>query len=182
MRRLHLSLVIATPLTFASLSAGLAQQQQAADPTRVFVAAAQANWSAAHTYIVRSAEQMSEADFAFRPAPTVRTFAQIVAHVADDEMGWCAQILGEPMKQTQFEKTLTSKADVLKAIRDAGTYCEKAYAMTDTQAAALTTIWGGQQSKIRGLMDNATHDWEHYGNIVTYMRIKGKVPPSSQGQ
>ena len=97
-------------------------------------------------------------------------------------MGWCAQILGEPLKQTQFEKTLTAKADVLKAIRDAGAYCEKAYAITDAQAAGVTTIWGGQQSKIRGLMDNASHDWEHYGNIVTYMRIKGMVPPSSQGQ
>jgi uncharacterized damage-inducible protein DinB len=174
MRRSLLLLAIATPL--------LAQQQQAADPARAAVAAARANWIAAHNYIVRSAEQMSEADFAFKPVATVRTFAQIVAHVADDEMGWCAQILGEPMKQTQFEKTLTRKADVIKAIRDAGTYCERAYAMTDAQAATLTKIWGGQQTKIRGLMDNAAHDWEHYGNIVTYMRIKGMVPPSSQGQ
>lgn len=174
MHRSLLLLAIATPL--------IAQRQQAADPARVAVAAARANWIAAHNYIVRSAEQMSEADFAFRPVATVRTFAQIVAHVADDEMGWCAQILGEPMKQTQFEKTLSTKADVLKAIRDAGAYCERAYAMTDAQAATLTRIWGGQQSKIRGLMDNAAHDWEHYGNIVTYMRIKGMVPPSSQGQ
>jgi uncharacterized damage-inducible protein DinB len=174
MRRSLLFLLIATPL--------LAQQQQAADPARIAVSSARANWIAAHNYIVRSAEQMSEADFAFKPVATVRTFAQIVAHVADDEMGWCAQILGEPMKQTQFEKTLTAKADVIKAIRDAGVYCEKAYALTDAQAAAVTTIWGGQQTKMRGLMDNATHDWEHYGNIVTYMRIKGMVPPSSQGQ
>ena len=174
MHRSLLLLAIGTPL--------IAQRQQAADPARVAVAAARANWIAAHNYIVRSAEQMSEADFAFRPVATVRTFAQIVAHVADDEMGWCAQILGEPMKQTQFEKTLSTKADVLKAIRDAGAYCERAYAMTDAQAATLTRIWGGQQSKIRGLMDNAAHDWEHYGNIVTYMRIKGMVPPSSQGQ
>ena len=57
--------------------------------------------------------------FAFRPVATVRTFAQIVAHVADDEMGWCAQVLGEPRKQTNFEKNLTSRADILKAIRDA---------------------------------------------------------------
>jgi uncharacterized damage-inducible protein DinB len=174
MRRLLLFCVIATPLA--------AQQQQAADPSRVAVAAARANWISAHNYIVRSAEQMSEADFAFKPVATVRTFGQIVGHVADDEMGWCAQILGEPMKQTQFEKTLTAKADLIKAIRDAGAYCEKAYAMTDAQAAAITTIWNGQQPKIRGLMDNATHDWEHYGNIVTYMRMKGMVPPSSQGQ
>ena len=174
MRRSLLLLAIATPLA--------AQQQQAADPARVAVAAARANWIAAHNYILRSAEQMSGANFAFQPVATVRTFAQIVAHVADDEMGWCAQILGEPMKQTQFEKTLTAKADVIKAIRDAGTYCERAYAITDAQAAAVTTIWGGQQSKIRGLMDNAAHDWEHYGNIVTYMRMKGLVPPSSQGQ
>ena len=175
MRSSLLLLAIATPL--------VAQQQQAADPSsRVAVAAARASWIAAHNYIVRSAEQMSEANFAFKPVATVRTFAQIVAHVADDEMGWCAQVLGEPLKQTQFEKTLKTKADILKVIKDAGALCEKAYAITDAQAAGVTTIWGGQQAKIRGLMDNAAHDWEHYGNIVTYMRIKGMVPPSSQGQ
>ncbi|HJQ18927.1 MAG TPA: DinB family protein, partial [Gemmatimonadaceae bacterium] len=126
--------------------------------------------------------QMSEADFGFKPVATVRSFGQIVAHVADDETGWCAQILGEPVKQTGYEKTLTAKADILKAIRDAGAYCEKAYAMTDAQAAGIVTIWRAQQPRIRGMMDNATHDWEHYGNIVTYLRIKGMVPPSSQGQ
>ena len=174
MRRSLLLLALATPLA--------AQEQQAADPSRVAVAAARANWISAHNYIVRSAEQMSEANFAFKPVATVRSFGQIVAHVADDEMGWCAQILGEPLKQTEFEKKLTAKADVMKAIRDAGTYCEKAYGITDAEAASVTTIWGGQQPKIRGLMDNATHDWEHYGNIVTYLRIKGMVPPSSQKQ
>jgi len=173
-RSLLLLAVVASPV--------LAQQQQGADQSRAAVAAARASWMAAHSYIVRSAEQMSEADFGFRPVATVRSFAQIVAHVADDETGWCAQILGEPLKQTQYEKTLTTKADVVKAIRDAGAYCEKAYTMTDAQAAALTTIWGGQQPKIKGLVDNAAHDWEHYGNIVTYLRIKGMVPPSSQSQ
>ena len=176
---MHRSLVT---LLFALATPLAAQEQQGADASRAAVAAARASWMAAHSYIVRSAEQMSEADFAFKPVATVRSFAQIVAHVADDETGWCAQILGEPMKQTQFEKTLTAKAQVIKAIRDAGTYCEKAYALTDAQAAGVTTIWGGQQPKIKGLMDNAAHDWEHYGNIVTYMRIKGMVPPSSQKQ
>jgi uncharacterized damage-inducible protein DinB len=169
-----LLLAIATPV--------FAQQQQAADPSSAAVAAARSSWMTAHNYIVRSAEQMSEADFAFKPVATVRSFAQIVAHVADDETGWCAQILGEPLKPTQFEKTLTAKADIVKAIREAGAYCERAYGLTDAQAAGVTTIWGGQQPKIRGLMDNAAHDWEHYGNIVTYLRIKGIVPPSSQRQ
>src|SRR3954464_14786681 len=178
MRRSLLLLAVAAPLA-APLAA---QQQQAADPSRAAVAAARSSWITAHTNIVRSAEQMSEVNFGFKPVETVRSFAQIVAHVADDEMGWCAQILGEPVKQTQFEKTLTAKADVVKAIKDAGAYCEKAYAITDAQAAQVTTIWGGQQAKIRGLMDNAAHDWEHYGNIVTYLRIKGIVPPSSQRQ
>ena len=172
MRRTLLCLLIASPL--------VAQQQQAPDPARVAVAAARSGWMAAHNFIVRSAEQMSEADFAFKPAPNVRTFGQIVAHVADDEMGWCAQILGEPMQQTGFEKNLTSKADIVKAIKDAGAYCEKAYAISDAKASETTTIWNSQQARIRGLVDNANHDWEHYGNIVTYMRIKGLVPPSSQ--
>src|SRR5919202_3878745 len=129
MRRSLLLLALATPVA--------AQQQQAADPSRVAVAAARSSWIAAHNYIVRSAEQMSEADFAFKPVATVRSFAQIVAHVADDETGWCAQILGEPLKQTQYEKTLTAKADVIKAIRDAGAYCERAYALTDAQASGV---------------------------------------------
>lgn len=172
MRSSLLLLAIATPLA--------AQVQQSADPSRVAVTAARANWLAAHNYLVRSGEQMSEANFAFKPVATVRSFGQIIAHVADDETGWCAQILGEPLKQTQYEKTLTSKIEIMKAIQDAGAYCEKAYAITDAEAAGVTTIWGGQQTKIRGLMDNATHDWEHYGNIVTYLRIKGMVPPSSQ--
>ena len=174
MRRALLLLAIATPLH--------AQQQQPAAPSNPAVASARASWTTAHNYIVQSAEQMSEADYAFKPVATVRSFGQIVAHVADDEMGWCAQILGEPVKQTQFEKTLTAKAGILKAIRDAGAYCGKAYAITDAQAQGVTTIWGGRQPKIKGLMDNAAHDWEHYGNIVTYLRIKGMVPPSSRGQ
>ncbi|HJP84866.1 MAG TPA: hypothetical protein VJ852_02660, partial [Gemmatimonadaceae bacterium] len=69
MRRSLLFLVLATPLT--------ARGQQAADASRPAVAAARANWISAHNYIVRSAEQMSEADFAFKPVATVRTFAQI---------------------------------------------------------------------------------------------------------
>jgi uncharacterized damage-inducible protein DinB len=176
MRLSFLFLALATSAPVALV----AQQQQSSDPGRAAVAAARANWMSAHNYIVRSAEQMTEADFAFKPVATVRTFGQIVAHVADDEMGWCAQILGEPLKVTGFEKKLTAKADILKAIRDAGTYCEKAYAMTDAQAGEITTIWNSKQTKIRGMMDNAAHDWEHYGNIVTYLRIKGMVPPSSQ--
>ena len=174
MRRSLLLLAIATPL--------YAQQPQAADPARAAVASARASWLTAHNFIVQSAEQMSDGDFAFKPVATVRSFGQIVAHVADDEMGWCAQVLGEPVKKTQFEKTLTAKADIVKAIRDAGTYCEKAYAITDAQAAGMATIWGGRQPKIQGLVDNASHDWEHYGNIVTYLRLKGMVPPSSRSQ
>ena len=169
-------------LILAFAASPLLAQEQQGDPARASVAAARASWMAAHTYLVRSAEQMSDADFAFKPVATVRSFGQIVAHVADDETGWCAQVLGEPMKQTQYEKKLTAKADIVKAIRDAGTYCEKAYGLTDAQASGMTTIWGNQQPKIKGLMDNAAHDWEHYGNIVTYLRIKGMVPPSSQKQ
>lgn len=169
-------------LLLLAIASPLLAQQQAGDPSGASVAAARASWRTAHTYIVRSAQQLTEADFAFKPVATVRSFGQIVAHVADDETGWCAQVLGEPVKQTQYEKRLTSKADIVKAIQDAGASCEKAYGISDAQAAGETTIWGGQQAKIKGLIDNAAHDWEHYGNIVTYLRIKGMVPPSSQRQ
>jgi hypothetical protein len=41
-------------------------------------------------------------------------------------------------------------------------------------------VFGDQHSRLYVLMMNATHDAEHYGNLVTYMRMNGMVPPSSK--
>jgi uncharacterized damage-inducible protein DinB len=139
-------------------------------------------WDGLKLNLVQSADKMPEADFAFQPTKEVKTFGQILAHVANSSFSYCARGKGEdnPNKD-DFEKTKTTKADIVKALNDAMTYCDGVYAgMTD--AAALELVKSGQNlvPKARFLIINISHDNEHYGNLVTYMRLKGLVPPSTE--
>jgi uncharacterized damage-inducible protein DinB len=134
-------------------------------------------------YLVRAAEQVSEADYAYRPVETVRTFGQLIGHVAGSNYMICAAALGEPARgEDDIEKTKTTKADLVAALKASNEYCARAYALTDQQAAGMTKLFGRDQTKMFAVSLNAAHVSEHYGNAVTYMRMKGMVPPSSQGQ
>lgn len=130
-------------------------------------------------YLVAAAEQMPEADYAHRPTPEVRSFGQLIGHVANANYMICAAALGEasPARQN-FEQT-TEKAALVQALRASGEYCDRAYAQSDESALQMTQLFGAQRTRLSALMMNAVHDWEHYGNLVTYMRLKGMVPPSS---
>jgi uncharacterized damage-inducible protein DinB len=126
--------------------------------------------------ILRSAEKMPEENYSFRPAPRVRTFGEILGHVAQEQyIYFCGPVKGEN-KAADIEKTKTSKADLIAALNDSFAYCDAVYgSMTD---ATLTA----QPAKLRLLWMNVVHDGEHYGNLVTYLRIKGIVPPSTEGK
>lgn len=138
-------------------------------------------WSQLSDYIIKSAEQMPEAGYSFRPTPTVRTFGQLIGHVAGAQYTYCAAALGEkPASEGDIEKSKTSKADLVAAIKASTEYCRRAYAQSDAAAQTMTKVFGDDRPRLFALMGNATHDGEHYGNIVTYLRIKGMVPPSSQ--
>jgi uncharacterized damage-inducible protein DinB len=138
-------------------------------------------WEGMSNYVIKSAEMMPEADYSFKPAPTVRSFGQMLGHVAGAEYMFCAAALGEaPKAEDDIEKTVTSKEGLVAALKAAATYCGRAYSMTDAQATGMTKLFGGDQSKYFALILNAAHVGEHYGNLVTYLRIKNMVPPSSQ--
>jgi uncharacterized damage-inducible protein DinB len=130
---------------------------------------------------LQSAELMPEEHYGFRPTETVRTFGQILGHVAEENYLFCASALGqENPNSVKFEET-TAKADLVRALRDSFAYCDPAYRMDEMRAMEQTTFFGDQGSRLWVLIFNVTHDSEHYGNIVTYLRMKGLVPPSSQG-
>jgi len=132
--------------------------------------------------LTESAEKVSEADYSYQPTKDVRTFTQIFAHVANSQFSICAGPKGEanPNKD-DFEKTATTKAAVVKALADSFAYCDTVY-LTLTDAKAMELIKAGQNQvpRARGLMSNVAHDNEHYGNLVTMMRLKGMVPPSTE--
>ncbi len=131
--------------------------------------------------LLRAAEKMPEENYSFKPTPDVRSFGQLVGHVADAQYLFCSGVLGEKNPAPGAEKGKTAKADLVQAMKDGFAYCDKAYdGMTDAQAAQTTKLFGRDQTKMTLLSFNTAHDNEHCGNIVTYMRLKGLVPPSSE--
>jgi len=133
--------------------------------------------------ISRSADKVPEALYSFKPTDEVRSFGQLVGHVADSQYAFCSAVLGEkaPEVAGTIEKTKTSKADLVQALKDAFAYCDKAYnGMTDATAAQMVKFFGRESTKLGILAFNNMHDYEHYGNMVTYMRLKNIVPPSSE--
>ena len=130
--------------------------------------------------VVASAEKMAEENYAFKPSPDVRSFGQLLGHIADAQYGFCGGVKGE-RKQMGIEKSVTAKADMVKALNEAFAYCDAVYtSMTDAQGAEIVKFFGRDRPKLGVLAFNNAHNWEHYGNLVTYLRIKGIVPPSSE--
>ncbi len=125
------------------LLAQQAPQAGTAPPANPITVSEKGLYSFLSSSAVRAAEKMPEENYAFKPTPDVRSFGQLVGHVADANYNFCSQVAGEanPNKGS-IEKTKTSKADLVAA--------------------------------------NTAHTNEHYGNMVTYMRLKGIVPPTSE--
>ncbi len=131
-------------------------------------------------WLIASAEQMPEEHYSFRPTPDVRSFGELMGHVANANYMFCAGAAGEESpSSTDFEKA-ASKADLVAGIKAAFEYCDSTFQMPETTAMEETTFFGQTGSRLWVLMFNVAHDMEHYGNVVTYMRLKGLVPPSSQ--
>ncbi len=132
--------------------------------------------------LLRSAEKMPEENYKFKPADTVRSYGQIVGHIADSQYYFCSVALGEKNPGLKIEETKSSKADLIAALKESNAYCDKAYgAMTDASGKQTVKLFGDKDTpKLSVLTVNNMHDLEHYGNLVTYMRIKGIVPPTSE--
>ncbi|MGH9174935.1 MAG: DinB family protein, partial [Vicinamibacterales bacterium] len=114
--------------------------------------------------------------------PEVRTFGQIIGHIADANQMICGAAASEKAAPLNAEKTLTTKAELSKALADSIAYCDKVIAGMDDKKGLETVKFfvGGMQARAMVLAFNNAHDYEHYGNLVTYMRINKIVPPSSE--
>ena len=154
------------------------------------VASAQENPFSTHTkwmyaglkfMLLRSAEKMPEENYTFKPTDAVRSFGQIIGHAADAQYRFCAIALGETNPAPGIEKNKTSKAELIAALKAATAYCDRAYdSMSDASAAQLVKLDGRDFPRLGVLDVNDLHNSEHYGNLITYMRMKNIVPPSSE--
>ena len=131
--------------------------------------------------LAEAAENMPADEYAFKPTPEVRSFGQVVGHVANVNFFFCSQAMGEPSPAaTDYEQT-SDKAALVKTLQDSLAYCDDAYAATTdvTFGEVVKLASGGEASRGSVLVFNTAHNNEHYGNIVVYMRMKGHVPPST---
>jgi len=133
----------------------------------------------ARGYITAAAEQVTEANFAFKPTPEVRSFGQLLGHVANSGYAFCAGATGEKAPTVPNAEKLATKAEIVSALKASFAYCDKAYAMDAMRLGEKLDFFGQPHTRLSVLAFNMGHNFEHYGNIVTYMRLKGMVPPSS---
>lgn len=142
------------------------------------------------TWLTKSAEVMPEKDYGFHPATMpaadkqeIRTFGGLIGHVAQENYLFCSTASGmpQPAGGDKIDQK-TAKADLQKALADSFAFCDKAWAATTDKNASTPINLPfnlGKSTRLGTLVFNTTHDSEHYGNVVTYLRGKGIVPPSS---
>ncbi|NOT06655.1 MAG: DinB family protein [Gemmatimonadales bacterium] len=170
-------------LLFALLTpaAAFAQADRQSARPAVGIAAVKPLYDEVRGFLIKSAEMIAETDLAFKPVATVRSYGEILGHLANENYDFCAAAVGAKSPRTiDFEK-ITSKSEMVRALKGAFAYCDAAYGISERDAMGETTLFGTKGSKLWVLNYNVAHDNEHYGNLVTYLRIKGLVPPSSTG-
>ncbi len=151
------------------------------------------NYSLIKGIVTGTAAAMLEENYGFRPTQgqDVRSFGQFVGHLADANYRMCSIVNGQdPPMESGIERSATTKAALTKVLAESFAYCDKTYAdMTDAAGKALVKFDAGgegtrqgplQVPQLTALAFHVQHAFEHYGNLVTYMRMKKVVPPTSQ--
>jgi uncharacterized damage-inducible protein DinB len=178
LRMLLICLLAPAAVALAQEKPSSAAAAPSANPYSTFTKAA---YGRVENILLRSAEKVPEEDYGFKPTDAVRSYGQIIGHVADAQYMFCSIALGEKNPAPNIEKTKTTRADLIAALKDAFAYCDKVYdGMTDASGAQIIKLFGGDTPRLGVLMVNNMHDMEHYGNLVTYMRLKNIVPPTSE--
>lgn len=117
-------------------------------------------------WISKAAELVPAEKYNYQPSKDVRTFGQIIGHVADAFNYYCAAGSGKKVQWSDpVEKGATDKATLAPKLKQALDGCTAVYAS------------GGD---VDPLTENVAHTNLHYGNLITYMRLMGIVPPSSR--
>ena len=182
---------VLTVICVAVLAVGAAARQQTAAPAQprplpTLVVEVQTIFNNIKNNMTKAADQFPEDKYSWSPTPEVRTWAGLLSHIVDDNNGACFLLAGETAAQPRLDNggkptdagKDMKKADIVKALAESFARCDKAFAAVTTENM-LERNGTGNRSKIGALIYDTQHINEHYGNIVTYMRLQGMVPPSS---
>ncbi len=131
--------------------------------------------------IMATAKMLDEDLYAFRPTEEVRSMGELLAHLAGAQFFFCSSAAGEDNPNAEnYEETRTTKAEIIEALEAGFGYCTEVYGkMTDAMGSEIVSFFGDEMATSGVLAFNSAHNYEHYGNLVTYMRLNGITPPSS---
>jgi uncharacterized damage-inducible protein DinB len=137
-------------------------------------------WAGVKQNVVEAAQKMPEENYSFKPTPAVRSFGEVIGHIIGGNYLYCSRASGEAAPKTEFEK-LATKAELVKALEESVAACD-AVITKITDDALVQKVKAGNNEMARGIFVAGViaHANEHYGNLVTYMRLKGLVPPSTE--
>jgi hypothetical protein len=142
---------------------------------------AKASYQLVKVNILKAAEKMPDSEYGFRPTPEVRTFRELIGHVAETQMAMCGVAKGEPKRGDAASKA--AKPDVIAELKSSNEFCDGVFnAMSDEAGTAAVKTPFGQKPKLGVLNLVVAHGNETYGMIAVYLRLKGIVPPSSEGK
>lgn len=178
------TIILAAAFVIATSATAFAQQSQSAasaqnaNPMSAELKQMYTNIKNNH---IKMAEKMPEENYSFKATPDVRAFGQLVAHVADAQARACSAVNGEQKAVNAGSKT--SKADLVAALKESYAICDKAFdSLTDAKAGEMIAVGQRRRSRLGLLAGMVSHSNEEYGYMAVYLRLKGVVPPSSEGR
>jgi uncharacterized damage-inducible protein DinB len=145
----------------------------------------QASYGGIKADLIATADLMPEDGYGLRPGsmPDARTFAQVIGHAAESHYSVCASMKGvpNPMDGRRFEHELSTKEEVLEALRQSFAYCDNVFkAATDANVLEFVRQGPNELPRVSVLYGLLAHDAHMYGNATVYLRLKGIVPPSTE--
>src|SRR2546426_644565 len=172
------AVLLVAPLAFTQPPAGGGQKIGLATSL-------QRGYAGFKTNFTQAAEKMPETDYSFKPGstPEARTYAQVIAHIAQSQFGQCSGLTGmpNPMQGKNFEQELKTKAEVTKALADSFALCDDLFAqVTDANATEMVKAGMNEVSRAAALYGVIVHGNEMYGTAAVYLRSKNLVPPSTE--
>jgi uncharacterized damage-inducible protein DinB len=125
--------------------------------------------------IMKSADAMPESKYSYRPTKEVRSFGEILNHIAGISYTLCSNAKGEAPPAPPA--AMDSKAEIIAYVKGSFAYCDGVYSgFTDAHLNAPANFFGFRTNKMFILTQVGNHDALHYGNLVTYLRINGLEP------
>lgn len=138
-------------------------------------------WNRTKNLVVAAANKMPAEHYSFKPAPESQSFGDLVAHTANSAMGVCTGFMGE--RRRAGANSDSSKADLVAALEAAMAECGKAYrSLSDAKATEMVEGRRRSRSRLGTLYGNTIHIEHEYAQMAVHMRLKGLVPPSSEGR